>query len=292
MITIQTHRSTTFVRAPLSEMSEFASLRYVTRENQQRVRDRAHQWHRLSDVQWFGYTQSETERHVTQGWPEGVARIREMIDDLNAEIPEPVSIRRKQRWGDDGEEIDVQRVYSGQLETAWRGPQRVNIRAPRVISLCSFIGGAVDYSPEALFWVGATAAALTDRFENAGYRVDLTGVTLTAHACGQVLNVVPIKEANDPFSLDVTATALCHSAVWRGYGITMIASAPFRVDGGFGSVIESEYSLRRELEKGAEIGVVAAAPDAVVPATYDRASAIRAAQQVIQKINSLTEEQS
>ena len=110
---------------------------------------------------------------IAQGWPDGVKRAREIAAEISMDIPPAQDIRRRKVRGDHGDEIDMQRVYAGALDTAWSRTARRSTNAPPVISIFTNFGGTWAKSGEEMFYKGAAAAVLADILEAAGYRVEI-----------------------------------------------------------------------------------------------------------------------
>ena len=246
------------------------------------------------DTYWYGFTKADTRKHVAQGWVEGAERLRSLANELMADLPPATSIRRKHKWGEEGDEIDMQRVYAGQLDRAWRGPQRVSRKAPRVVTISGMVGATAGYSTDALFWIGATAVAIAEKLEEAGYQVELIGQNVSVHhdAGGkQTCTMVTVKSSHEPLNIEAAAVAFCHSAVFRRLGLSAKACAPWDIGVGFGSTSHNVDEHRRVLAEAAKASVIEQVPDLIVNAAYSKESAIQIAKQLIERLNALAEEQ-
>ena len=109
-------------------------------------------------------------------WPHGLAVMDLMRQDLaDADIPKPSDRRRRLRFSaDDGDELDYDRLRSGQ--DYWRTTRRRRVAGPATVTLVVDCGGNCGRSADDILWRGAAAVVLADMLEEAGYRVELWGV--------------------------------------------------------------------------------------------------------------------
>lgn len=114
------------------------------------------------------------KRLVRDGWRKGVDLMAEVSDKITA--PTPKVIRRRQAWRENGDDVEMQRVWSGNIENAWRttvrdyrnGPQRVRVLIDAIES-----GGN---GAEGMRWRGVAALKLADLLTEAGYSVQIESV--------------------------------------------------------------------------------------------------------------------
>jgi hypothetical protein len=219
------------------------------------MRDRMAGRSRSTGRSWYGGLKSlgEASDLLDKGWPEGAERVSKLAGLISDLIPKAKSVRRRLRWADDGDEIDRDRVLSGDLEHSWRSSRRESADGPRTISIETNWGGNWKLTAEELFWQGAMAAALTDRLEDAGYRVEVYANNYVDHSEGHSLTRVRIKEAESPMRPDALAAVLCHAGIFRTFGILAIEQSPYKVNSVHG---HSEELGWRELEKLADAGVM------------------------------------
>lgn len=156
---------------------------------------------------------------VRNGWTEGLARINDTLGQIAPDIAAPLDLRRRLVWGDAGDEIDIHRVYSGQLQTAWRKSARSARRTLRHVSLAVDVlcGGKLD--ADVLFWRGAALVRLVDLLQEYGYIV-----SVMAGFCGQTFgneNVdcrITIKQPDQPVTLVDLAACTALPAFFRSIG--------------------------------------------------------------------------
>lgn len=140
-------------------------------------------WRKERDVDWMGLDGQIkggesafdcTARLVRDGYPAGVKLIETVSKNVTA--PTPMSVRRVPKWSDSGDDVDMQRIWNGDLDTAWRTTYRASRRGPqRVRVLIDSIaeGGA---SAKSMCWRGVAALKLADMLTEAGYSVQVESV--------------------------------------------------------------------------------------------------------------------
>lgn len=115
-----------------------------------------------------------TLRLLTDGYRKGVDLMREVEREIT--VPTPRSVRRVQRWMAQGDDVEMQRVWNGNLDAAWRGSSRDTRHGPqRVRLLVDSIAPGVD-DAKLMRWRGVAALKLADALTEAGYSVQVEGV--------------------------------------------------------------------------------------------------------------------
>ena len=232
---------------------------------------------------WYGMPDDSTEspigyasRMLNDGWPEGVARLQEAIKTI-AGIAPPESMRRRLAWCDNGDSIDMNRVYTGQLDKAWRRAKRQTSRAPAPVTIWVSFSIPFTASPDALFWRGAAVAALADLLQSAGYSV---GIQAFNNGTGCVYGssspyfdfVTTVKPQGAPMDISTLAAAVALPSMVRGaeYGMEIVAMSEdgYKVDDGICHPSASPYN-------GMQPGDVSIPADTTTP---ERAAAWVAAQ--------------
>lgn len=191
------------------------------------------------------------DRLFTQ-WPEGRARLAE-ISLPETSLPAVKSRRRKRRFGEEGDDLDLDRYLNGredcfeyrkrELRTSATGVVRITLE------LC--ISSMVD--AENLIWTGLSAVALTDKLENAGYRVEL--VALCTNICthhgdkhhNSTLDVVRVKDASAPLNIDAALMAVAHPAAFRYWCFANWLMRPVKFDEGLGTTSESPEPAKGDI---------------------------------------------
>lgn len=156
---------------------------------------------------WLGAPSHEVlQGRMTTGWPEGVKRLSELA---TAEVAVPTNVRRRRVRGEQGDEVDMQRVWAGNLSTAWSRTRRQSRCAQRSVSIVCNLSCNADVSSDAMFWRGAAALRLLEALSAAGYNVGLYAAA-AARSCtadGTIDNcrVCEVKAPDMP--LDMSALA-------------------------------------------------------------------------------------
>jgi hypothetical protein len=137
-----------------------------------------HGWMGTRDDKRGEETASDTtKRLVRDGWARGLKLMEKVAGKVTA--PTPKAVRRVQRWGRQGDDIDMQRVWHGDIDTAWRETQRDMRSGPRRVRVLvdSIASGYVD--ADEMRWRGVAALKLTDMLTEAGYSVQVESVMCT-----------------------------------------------------------------------------------------------------------------
>ncbi len=213
---------------------------------------------------------------LERGWPEGAERIRELSTQVHA--PDAKSIRRKTTWGDQGDEIDKDRLNGGQLETCWRGTRRQTSIGPTMVTVNVNWGGLCKATAEQLFWQGASACALVDALEECGYRVRVIANNWSSFDEGRLLLRWVVKDFQEPMQLDAMAAVLAHAGIYRTFGFMAKEQSRLRVDGGHGSSRGITRELMEALTDGSEQSLI-------LDKAYSREAAILALRKVVSSLN-------
>jgi hypothetical protein len=153
------------------------------------------------------------------GWQRGVDRITEAMEGITDAVT-PKSVRRRRVWSDQGDALDIHRVYSGQLDTAWTRTVRspANARILQTVVVDSLDSGGV--SADVIFWRGAAVVTLADRLQAAGYAVEVVSAwTGKVSSTGErmVCRVV-CKPHSAPLDLPTLAATVACPAFFRMLG--------------------------------------------------------------------------
>lgn len=225
---------------------------------------------------------------ITLGWAEGAALASKLAADVR-DIPSPVSVRRRFRWGADGDALDADRALAGAWDTAWQDRPAVATRAPRVLTVLVPVGGSGGLSPDDLAWAPAAALALVDRLEAAGYGVEVLVASVANGGEGSDVAVyVPAKSADAPLRLDILAGLAAPSSFRSGiFAGRQAATVP--VNTGMGASITDVAQLRRIHAATAAAGLIPAA-DVVLPPVYSEREARAAVADALRQLDTPTTE--
>lgn len=186
----------------------------------------------VSSIKEFG------EMLHSGGWKAGSAKMTDSVGEISA--PRVQSIRRRKVWKDDGDEIDIHRVYAGDLERAWESSERyLTSGQSRNARLWCQMGFTANYEPDQFFWRGAVACVMVDALENAGYRVEIMGyhASVGTFSSGAVdwYTRVPIKGFMEPLDIPRVAAVTAHAGFFRSVIFGAMGAAPLKVSAGLGS---------------------------------------------------------
>ena len=140
-------------------------------------------WKQKRDLDWMGLEGEAKDgesafacstRLVRDGYRKGLDLIQNVTDKVTA--PTPKTVRRYQKWMGQGDDVEMQRIWAGNLDYAWRstardtrhGPQRVRILVDAIES------GGNDAA--GMRWRGVAALKLSDLLTEAGYSVQVESV--------------------------------------------------------------------------------------------------------------------
>jgi len=172
---------------------------------------------RKADTSWLGVPSVDALRKVlTKGWQAGAER----IDKIPlGELPEPTSIRRRRVRADQGDELDMQAVYRGDLSRAWSRTKRQSRASVRSVSIVIDLAGNSNVTSEQLFWRGASGLRLADELTKAGYSVAIYGAAgaadVSVEGYENVAQFVEIKAEDSPLDMDRLAALTGLSGFFR-----------------------------------------------------------------------------
>lgn len=176
--------------------------------------------------EWLGCTVDQLNERLTRGWPEGVEKLQQIATrEIN-----PVSIRRRRVRGDQGDELDMQAVYRGDLSRAWTRTRRQSrAGASRTVTLVCNLSDSAGITAETLYWRGAAVLKLADALTQAGYGVGIYGAVCTKNADeGDTVSAcqfVEIKATDSPLDLSQLAAITAMPGWFRTRGFAGIITA-------------------------------------------------------------------
>lgn len=217
-ITYDTKRST--VVHQYESAQELAKEGYAQREGTYFTRQV------VTDGGWTGREFSswdEALQHCQTSRPEDVKRISEFVEQLNKDLPTPVSIKRRRRFNEDGEgDVDVDRVMAGE-PMFWNEAKRSPSPSCTVVSILCNMSISSRTDELAAFWKAAATIALADRLEAAGYSVEIRMYHLLSNnRNGKFPNdfmTCRIKDSGNEM-VHSTVAGVMSTWFWRIFGIT------------------------------------------------------------------------
>lgn len=129
-------------------------------------------WLGIKDEVQPGETSHQTTcRLIRDGWRNGVDLMQEVASQID--LPTPRAVRRTQRWMAQGDDVDMQQIWNGNLDRAWRGTQRDYRNGPQRIRLLIDAIDSGGVEAKDMRWRGVAALKLADALTEAGYSVQI-----------------------------------------------------------------------------------------------------------------------
>lgn len=194
-------------------------------------------------ISWWGVKggYGQVIRNVEEGWKEGLEIMEHHLKEM--EIPRTKSARRRKVRSSQGNELDIHRVFSGNLDKAWSNIVKVetyshNKRGKRVCVILDVTTKGVMSAEEA-FWRGASAVMLVKSLMKKGYSVELNIVRIAKNKVKgpEVIAVsVCAKSFQQRMNLELVA-ALTSVGFYRGPLFQTITKGEEVSPSGLGDVI-------------------------------------------------------
>lgn len=218
-------------------------------ETAQEFRKNYRENYRTSGRQWYGMDTNnpgDVIDAIHHGYRPGLDSIRECSGQFGTFAIK--SVKRRRIRGDQGDDLDIARVYSGHLDSAWSRTRRESngFVYGKEVKIVVDIGANCHVKADRMKWRGAYAAALADAYVQAGYRVELY-----AYWCLQKLDrdgtvsaefILKICDSAEPFDLEKLANTICFPGFFRTLGFESILTVPAKIDdrlGGHNPIIPS-----------------------------------------------------
>jgi hypothetical protein len=201
------------------------------------------------DESWLGIgadgTYAKMMDKVRNGWNEYRVKVQELADQIKegleigtVEAMQMDVRKRKRRRSDQGDTLDMQRVWNGELDRAWERPERVPRRAPsqRYATIYLDLSAAARHSAHAGIYRAACAMSICDLLTVAGFATEIwcgdssrnPHVDRWAGAPQLAWTGVRVKEYSQPLNEDRLA-ALSSVGALRTLGFSMLLCSPWRV---------------------------------------------------------------
>lgn len=235
---------------------------------------------------------SVTDR-LAKGWKAGAEKAIKLARDVAGNVSQPLDIRRRPAWGERGDEFSRERLLDGHFDSAWRSSTRKLAIANPIINIVCGWGGNAGRSHDELFYSGASALALCNVLENAGYQTTLTAIAANrygkeeyGHRPHRHSVICRLKGAGEYMRPDALASVVCSPAVFRTLVFSTMASTHEQTTDTLGNMINVDRCVPWAVAAGAiEVPQVVlpdcffegAAEDAVKNALKDLAEANLAA---------------
>lgn len=235
---------------------------------------------RKNDNSWWGIPggSDAVAQVVKEGWAEGARKVEKVLGQI--EPPRVLSSRRKKSRGPTGDEIDMQRVYAGSLDSAWSCMKREDggrLRSPMSVTIVAHVGGNCHRDAEELFWSGACAVALARALRNSGRSCEIVGMFYTSNTTDEGKGIcveIPLQRMGAQTDLETLAGVLCLGGWFRNHGFKLMSMAPERVRSSYGRVVDRIPQCVKDKYTGAVIQITG---------VYDQESAKRFVQEETSK---------
>lgn len=168
---------------------------------------------RTNSEKWWGYGVlsggwDHARELILEGHPEARIRGHMFLDRLDFPPTRMRTVRRVRRRGDDGDEVDMQQVWSGNLDRAWEymqregGSQSLNNNNVVVAIDTAMLG---HQHSDDLFWNVSTGIAVIDALCRSGRNVEVIAVAHARdiHKPRHWLTSITLKPATAPLNLDL-----------------------------------------------------------------------------------------
>lgn len=211
------------IRYKLESLAEAAAVNDLPFVCQANAKNGYYTPSRWAGDYWFCSDRSarstaDVQRLLTEPlFPQGVARIESLAEKITA--PTPRSRRRKPRRGAQGDDLDMQRVWQGDLEHAWTEVKREQTVGPARVLIAVNVAGSACVDAAEFACRGAAALALASALQTAGFTVSIVAVAQTTlldgrntKICGQATVLAPGQEID----IHKLANLLASALLWRG----------------------------------------------------------------------------
>jgi len=184
-----------------------------------------------------------------EGWPSGLARMRDIVA-TGVEIPSLPSLIRSPCWSVDGDELDRDRLETGHQD-AYRATRRARVSSQSRFYRIYYNGDAnACHTDDQYLWRGAIVLAITDMLESAGGRVEIIMISRVYGLGGSFPAIkdqgVVIKSHKDDLSPEQIAFWVGHRGVLSYYVFRWEDSFRRTSRGGAREIASSQHIIADE----------------------------------------------
>lgn len=182
-------------------------------------------WRSYEADSWMGLDKRDTRpgeragaatmRLAREGWPRGADMV--MTHGERLDVPTILSIKRRGVWCDQGDEVEMQRIWSGDLDTAWRTTKKRPTRSPTRVRIVLDSLASCAVSSETMAMRGAAAIRLCDALTTAGYSVEMRSAW-QGDAKDQFFLSVTVKSFDMPVDIGSLAATVGLPSFFRALG--------------------------------------------------------------------------
>ena len=169
---------------------------------------------------WYGMPHGADFKAVVElvstGWTDGATMLQKRMGMLN--IPYVPSVKRRLVWGDNGDELDQNKVWAGNYDTAWRASRRTMGMGPKSFRIVvdSIESGFVE--AEQMIWRGVAAVILCDALTEAGHNVEVVSAFSASASKSEIFNRVIVKSMRSPVDIASLAASVALPGFFRAIG--------------------------------------------------------------------------
>jgi len=170
---------------------------------------------------WYGANNGiDYADKIAKGDKEMAAALAECRAEIG-DLPKIASIKRRRKMGEEGECIDLDRLYQGETGTMWEGfKSEYRPGATRHVRMMVNVSCAWFHEGPALRWRGAAACVLADILEESGYQTEIVMCSYSRGVSDDEpqrmhLLEVPVKLFGEPMDIDHLASTLATQSALR-----------------------------------------------------------------------------
>ncbi len=212
-------------------------------------------------------TYKDIVRHSLIGDPVLLKDLQKKIDVLNKvtgintnDYEQKIQKSRRVRcFAEQGDELDIEKVYNGDLDSCWTSSYRKEFDAShKFVTLFIENGENWNVDVHKSFWRSAIAVYLTRELQRAG-----KSVRIVVGNCGRgsmernhklLTSSMTVKEYNQQMNLERVA-AMTHLGFFRCVGFALMNVAPYKLSAGYGSHVGIgsktwPIQLQKQVDKG------------------------------------------
>ena len=217
---------------------------------------------------WYGknrQTGDDVIKDALLGWKDGfeiaTERASMLDEDVAKEYTQLVSkYKRKHVKSDFGDEIDIHKVYQGQIDKAWSKTERFEIDVKhKLFTLFIDVGGLSSIDAEDTIWRSAVALKITEQLIKAGKAVKIiVGASandlLIYNRKKVVTTDITVKQYNEPLSYE-RLVAMANIGFHRIFTFKSRTMLPYKIDYNFGCTTDTiRHTPPIQIQKDVESG--------------------------------------
>lgn len=133
-------------------------------------------------------------------------------------------VKRKSFWDKEGDELCLDKLYAGELDTAWRTTKRIVIgQEQKLVTLFINIGGMARVNVEDSFWRSAVAVKICNELESTGKQVKIvvgSGTDDLFFGYKKFTGSIVVKQYNERLTMS-RLCAMSHVGFHRTFGFAV-----------------------------------------------------------------------